>query len=289
MDTTITENVIVLCIFAAVLIAALLFAVACSIRMLTFRVLFRNLLVVANMFFTAQAVVIGVLAIMVFYVLDSGPMFLAILPIIVLGLQGVCGIMSSQTGWPICIFLYIFIAALSAPVLIGDGIGMLTWGKDQVWTKVASLPDGDGYADAPGFSSRVARLPLADTSMPIEDMATYAQSIYEMVAISTIAAGILMIGMAIVSVFVCIEANKRHKQEVEFKKREELRKEMGLPTMMLDLPGFAEEYGTAGNENVHEKAIELEDMKKKQLQSHPHLRHRRHDWDDLLAANSMMI
>jgi hypothetical protein len=64
---------------------------------------------------------------------------------------------------------------------------------------------------------------------------------------------------------------------------------MGLPTMMLDLPGFAEEYGTAGNEGVHEKALELEDMKKKQMASHPNRRHRRHDWEDLLAANSMMI
>ena len=39
----------------------------------------------------------------------------------------------------------------------------------------------------------------------------------------------------------CCEERKLHKQEVEYKKREQLRKEMGLPTMMLDLPGFAEE------------------------------------------------
>jgi hypothetical protein len=289
METTVTDNVIVLCVFAAVLIAAFLFAIACSIRMLTFRVLSRNMIVVANLFFTVQAIMIIVLTIMVFYILDFGPMVLAIIAAVVLLLQGLCGIISSQTGWPICILAYIVLAALSALVMIGDCVTMLAWGSDQVWTKVAELPDGDGYADAPGFSARVARLPLADTSMPIEDMATYAEGIYKLVGFSAIVAGVVLIGVSIVSIFVCIEANKRHKQEVEFKKREELRKEMGLPTMMLDLPGFAEEYGTAGNENAHEKAIELEDMKKKQQQTHPHLRHRRHDWEDLLAANSMMI
>ena len=289
MDTTVTDNIIILCVVAGVIAATFLFAVACSIRMLTCRVLLRNMLVVANLFFVALGVVVMVLTIMIFYVLDAGPMVLPIVALVILILQGLCGIVSSQTAWPICVLGYIFVAAISAAALVGDGVTMLAWGSDQVWTKVANLPDGGGYGSAPDFSARVARLPLADTSMPIEDMATYAQSVYKMVGFAAIISGVALIGIAIVSIFVCVEAQKRHKQEVEYKKREELRKEMGLPTMMLDLPGFAEEYGTAGNEGVHEKALELEDMKKKQMTSHPHIRHRRHDWEDLLAANSMMI
>ena len=166
---------------------------------------------------------------------------------------------------------------------------MLAWGSGQVWTKVASLTDGDGYTDAPGFKDRVARLPLADDSMPIQDMATYAESLYKLAAFSALIAGVVLAIMAIVSIPVCCEERKLHKQEVEYKKREKLRKEMGLPTMMLDLPGFAEEYGSKGNEHVNEKEIELEDMRKKHVSANQHLRHRRNDWDDLLANNSMMI
>jgi hypothetical protein len=289
MDSTITDNIIILCVAIVAIAATFLGAVLCAIRMLTCRVLLRNMLVVVNLFFACHGVAIMVLTIVMFYVLDAGPLMLAIVPVIVLLVQGTCGIITSQTGWPICTFGYIFVAAFSSVIMLADGVTMLAWGSGQVWTKVASLPDGDGYTDAPGFKDRVARLPLADDSMPIQDMATYAESLYKLAAFSALIAGVVLAIMAIVSIPVCCEERKLHKQEVEYKKREKLRKEMGLPTMMLDLPGFAEEYGSKGNEHVHEKEIELEDMRKKHVSVNPHLRRRRHDWDDLLANNSMMI